>query len=123
MKFALIQMHVKSNKDDNLSAAQNLIRLVVASEQPDWILLPELFEFAGGAREDKLAQAETFPEGAAYRLCQNLAADLKVFIHAGSMMEKIVGQEQIYNTSVVFDRSGQEVARYRKIHLTVLLRT
>ena len=50
-------------------------------------------------------------------MAQELAAKHGVFIHAGSIMEKIEGEERIHNTSVVFDRKGKEIARYRKIHL------
>ena len=49
-------------------------------------------------------------------MAQALAARHKVFIHAGSLMEKIDGDARIHNTSVVFNRSGEEIARYRKIH-------
>ena len=48
---------------------------------------------------------------------RQLAAKHGVFIHAGSIMEKIEGEGRIHNTSVVFDRKGKEIARYRKIHL------
>ena len=50
-------------------------------------------------------------------MAQELAAKHGVFIHAGSLMERIEGDERIHNTTVVFDRKGDEVARYRKIHL------
>ena len=50
-------------------------------------------------------------------MAQALAAKHGVFIHAGSIMEKIAGEGRIHNTSVVFDRKGKEIARYRKIHL------
>jgi nitrilase len=33
------------------------------------------------------------------------------------MMERIEGEARIHNTTVVFDRVGAEIARYRKIHL------
>ena len=32
-------------------------------------------------------------------------------------MERIEGEERIHNTTVVFNREGEEIARYRKIHL------
>ena len=50
-------------------------------------------------------------------MAQELAAKHRVFIHAGSIMERIEGDERIHNTTVVFDRKGDEIARYRKIHL------
>ena len=33
------------------------------------------------------------------------------------MLEKAEGEDRIHNTTVVFDREGREVARYRKIHM------
>ena len=50
-------------------------------------------------------------------MAQELAAKHRVFIHAGSIMERIEGDERIHNTTVVFNREGEEIARYRKIHL------
>jgi len=41
----------------------------------------------------------------------------KVWVHAGSLVERIPGDARVYNTTVVFDREGREVARYRKINM------
>ncbi len=48
---------------------------------------------------------------------QALAKKHGIFIHAGSILEKIDGDERIHNTTLVFDRAGNEIARYRKIHM------
>ncbi len=117
MKVSLIQMNSIDDKPANLAAAADLIRRAVAEEQPDWILLPECFDFLGGTREAKIEAAERFPDGPAYRLMSGLARQHGIFIHAGSVLERIDGEERIGNTTVVFDRSGAEIARYRKIHL------
>ncbi|NJN00873.1 MAG: EAL domain-containing protein, partial [Aquincola sp.] len=39
------------------------------------------------------------------------------FLHAGSIVEKIPGDQRNHNTTVVFNREGKEIAKYRKIHL------
>lgn len=117
MKVSLVQMNSISDKAANIAAAKALIERAVAEEAPDWILLPEQFDWAGGSKADKLANAETLPGGPAYAMAQDLARKHKVFIHAGSIMEKIDGENRIHNTSVVFNREGEEIARYRKIHL------
>ena len=117
MKVSLIQMNSISDKAANIAAAKALIERAVAEEKPDWVLLPEHFDWAGGAKADKLREAEIMPGGPAYAMCQGLAAAHGIFIHAGSMMEKIPGEERIHNTTVVFDRQGRDIARYRKIHL------
>jgi nitrilase len=46
-----------------------------------------------------------------------LATRHKIVVHAGSMLEKIAGDDRLYNTTVVFGPNGQELARYRKIHM------
>ena len=117
MKISLIQMNSISDKAANIATAARLIEEAVASEGPDWICLPECFDFLGGTRADKQAAAETLPGGPAYSAMQALASKHRVFIHAGSILEKAEGEERIHNTTVVFDRGGAEIARYRKIHM------
>ncbi len=117
MKVSLVQMNSINDKAANIAQARALIERAVAEESPDWVLLPEQFDWAGGAKGDKARNAETLPGGPAYAMAQELAAKHGIFLHAGSFMEKIEGDERIHNTSVVFDREGREIARYRKIHL------
>ena len=117
MKIALIQMNSGSDKAANLEAARTLIERAVAEEKPDWICLPEVFSFMGGARDQKLAAAEPLPGGEAYNLMKGLAREHAVYIHAGSVLERIEGEPRVANTTVAFDRNGREVARYRKVHL------
>jgi predicted amidohydrolase len=117
MKISLIQMNSRQSKEANIAAAVELIERAVSEEQPDWVCLPECFDFLGGSRAEKQAAAETFGVGPAYSAMQNLARKYRIFVHAGSMLEKIPGQDLIGNTTVAFDRSGKEIARYRKIHM------
>ncbi len=117
MKVSIIQMNSISDKAANITAAEALIERAVREERPDWALLPEFFDWAGGSKADKLANAETFPDGPAYRMARAQAIKHRIFVHAGSIMERIEGEERIHNTSVVFNREGEEIARYRKIHL------
>ena len=81
------------------------------------MLLPEQFDWAGGSKAEKLANAETLPGGPAYAMARGQAIKHRIFVHAGSIMERIDGESRIHNTSVVFNREGEEIARYRKIHL------
>src|SRR5271167_3004251 len=117
MKVSLIQMNSIADKAANIAAAEALIERAVAEEGPDWVLLPEHFDWAGGFKADKLRNAETFPGGPAYEMARRQAIKRRIFVHAGSIMEKIDGEDRYHNTSVVFNREGEEIARYRKIHL------
>ncbi len=117
MKVSIIQMNSISDKAANVAAAEALIERAVKEESPDWVLLPEHFDWAGGFKADKLKNAESFPGGPAYEMARAQATRHRIFVHAGSIMEKIEGEDRIHNTSVVFNREGEEIARYRKIHL------
>ena len=117
MKVALIQMNSGSDKAANLASARSLIERAVAEEKPDWICLPEVFDHMGGALKDKQAAAEKLPDGPAWTMMRDLARKHNVFIHGGSILEKLDGEERMGNTTVVFNRSGDEIARYRKIHM------
>jgi nitrilase len=117
MKVTLVQMNSVGDKALNLANARALIERAVVQERPDWICLPEVFDFIGGSRAEKMAAAEELPGGPAYEMCRALAREHKVFIHAGSILEKTPGEERLHNTSVAFNREGKEVARYRKIHM------
>ncbi len=117
MKISLIQMNSVSDKAANIEAATRLIEKAAAEEGPDWICLPECFDYMGGERADKVAAAEALPGGPAYSAMQALAQKHKIFIHAGSILENPEGAGRLRNTTVVFDRAGDEIARYRKIHM------
>jgi predicted amidohydrolase len=117
MKISLIQMNSISDKPANIAAAAALVERAVAEERPDWICLPECFDFLGGDHKTKFAAAEAFPGGPAYAAIQALATKHSIYIHAGSILEKPETGERIHNTTVVFDRTGAEIARYRKIHM------
>ncbi|MBV1705514.1 MAG: carbon-nitrogen hydrolase family protein [Hyphomicrobiales bacterium] len=117
MKVAVIQMNSVADKARNVAAARALMERAVAEEKPDWLLLPEHFDWAGGSRGDKLANSEEIGAGPASDMCRDFARRHGTFVHAGSIMERARGGERIRNTSVVYDRRGEEVARYSKIHL------
>jgi len=114
MKVALIQMNSGADKAANLAQARALID-EAAQERPDWIGLPEVFDFLGGTRDEKIAAAEVLRQGPAYALAAEMAARHGVFIHAGSILER--NNDSLSNTTVVFDRKGREIALYRKIHM------
>ena len=115
MKVSLIQMNSQDDKAANLAQAERLITEAVQDDRPDFVVLPELFTYMGDDAEGSRAAAEAFPGGEAYVLMRNLARRFGVTLHAGSMLEHDDGR--LYNTTVVFDGDGAELARYRKIHL------
>jgi nitrilase len=115
MKVSLIQMNSQEDKAANLSQAKQLVDDAVKEDHPDLVMFPEMFASLGGDREAKQAAAEALPGGSAYTVLQELAKSNKIYVHGGSFIEK--DGNSLFNTTVVFDPDGQEIARYRKIHM------
>lgn len=113
MRVSSIQMDVElGNPDAN---REKVVRLIeqAAKEAPDVIVLPETWNtgFIPGNFEE-LADVEgegTIP------LLGGLAKQHGVNIVGGSVVNKLGGR--IYNTSYSFNRQGELIAVYNKIHL------
>lgn len=92
-------------------------RAAHAAEKPDVILLPELWNTGYALTEiGRLAD----PEGQHNRAWLSAFARRHgIHIIGGSIAENRSGQ--VYNTMLVFDRNGDEVAAYSKIHLFRLM--
>lgn len=112
MRFALIQMPVTMDKDVNLSTAERLAA-DAAAQNAQIIVFPEMF-FCPYANQYFPRYAEE-RGGPSYRALSRMARELQVTIVGGSMPER--DGDRLYNTSFVFDSSGQEIARHRKVHL------
>ncbi len=122
MRVSVIQMSPGSAKAENIDQARTLIDGAVLDDRPDIVSLPEMWTCLGGNRATKLAEAEALPPpgsnepgGAAYEFLRGIARTHKLHVHGGSLGEAADGT--LYNTTVVFDPQGTELARYRKIHL------
>ena len=78
------------------------------------MLLPEQFDWAGGSRADKVANAERLPGGPAYAMAQAQAIKHRIFVHAGSIMEKIDGEDRsttLQSSSIATARRSPATAR------------
>lgn len=120
MRVAVIQMNQGSDKAANIGQAQRLIEGAMAADRPDMVTLPETWTNLGGGREARNAAAETLPEpggegGEAYEFLRAIARAHGIHVHGGSIIEK--GADKLFNTTLMFDPDGREIARYRKIHL------
>lgn len=114
VRVAAVQLTSGSSPSSNLEAAIRLIR-VAAVQGAEYIQLPEYFSYLG-PESDYARVAETIP-GPTTKTIAELARELRVVIHVGSMLERSNEASRCYNTSVVIGRDGAILATYRKGHL------
>ncbi|MBO8162135.1 MAG: carbon-nitrogen family hydrolase [Brevibacillus sp.] len=119
MKIALIQMDVKIGEPEvNFAHAQRLVEQAAAGK-PDLIVLPEMWN-TGYALEQAKELADV--DGRRTReLFSRLARDCQSTIVAGSVLYRDSQADEITNTMLVFNRQGQEVVQYNKLHLFRLM--
>jgi predicted amidohydrolase len=111
---AAVQLDASADKAANLATATRLAR-TAAERGAVLIVLPEMF-FWRGAPADESAAAEPIPGPTTERLAA-LAAELRVHLVGGSLLEAVPGDGKAYNTCPVFDPAGRLIATYRKVHL------
>lgn len=114
MRAAVVQFKVGPNIQENLDTASNLVR-EAASAGATLIALPETLDFRG--RDEGVASIKSDIPGPVSDHFAELARDLGIWLQAGSIHENIPGQDRTYNTALLFNPEGTEVARYRKLHL------
>lgn len=118
MKIAIYQMEVIGGKPaENRLKVQNWLEKIMKEESPDTIVLPEMWTSSFKLKQLK-ALAETDGEPTKSFLSE-LAKKYKVNIIGGSIPHNV--ETNIYNTSFIFNREGEVVYEYSKIHLVPML--
>ena len=117
MRVSIVQMNAVNDKAANLRQARSLAEAAIAADAPDLISFPENMSWCGGSVQDRLDAAEQVETGPTYQLCRDIARAHRVWVHAGTIPERGPGEARNRNTTVVFDRHGNAVARYSKIHM------
>jgi omega-amidase len=114
MKFkaALIQSMVCKDKQRNIENAVNLIKSV-SKEEADLAVFPEMFNCP---YDNSYFREYGEPEGGyCFESMSKAAKESGIYVVAGSMPE--LEGNHVYNTSYVFDRKGEKIAKHRKMHL------
>jgi predicted amidohydrolase len=116
MKVALLQLNASQDKAANLAQAIAMSREAIAGSA-QFILLPEVFNYRGDARNKELfANATEKIPGPSTEALIPLSKKHNVSFLLGSILEKAPGP-RAYNTSVFINSRGEIAAKYRKIHL------
>jgi predicted amidohydrolase len=112
MRVAMCQMSSGDDVEANRAEAEALV-VAAAQGAADLAALPEVFAYRGPTSRHRDI-AEVVP-GPTSELLSSLARHHGMWILGGSIVER--DGARLFNTSLLFDRSGEQVARYRKIHL------
>lgn len=110
--IAAIQLDSQADKQANLETARGFIE-EAAVRGAQLVAMPECMNYIGGS---ELENAEPIP-GPTTDFFSELAKRLNIWIHCGSIDEKIPGSEKAYNTNVLIDPSGKVFSKYRKLHM------
>ena len=112
LKLALCQMNVIDNKLENLKNASSMIS--DASKKVDFVVLPEMFN-CPYSNDKFIEYSEDENDSYTLNKISNLARENNIYILAGSIPEK--KEDKLFNTSYLFDKHGEIIAKHRKMHL------
>ena len=99
----------------NMKDATALIR-EAASGGADYVQTPETTNLMELDRARLFAAAEPEPENAALQQFSDLARELSIWLHLGSLVVKL-NEEKLANRAYVISPAGKVTARYDKIHM------
>lgn len=113
---AAVQMISSTNLHDNLEQAGGLIQQA-AESGAQLVLLPEYFCLMGQRDEDKVSLREQPGQGPIQSFLADAAKKHGVWLIGGTLPLESPDSDRIYNTTLVYNPQGRQVARYDKIHL------
>ena len=112
IKVAGLQTVVTADKDVNLENLRELLNDPIL-EGIDIVCLPEMWNCPYDIKN-----FATYAEADGGELCQELsklAKEHNIYLQAGTVPE-VDEKGKIYNTAYMFDRAGQKIGKYRKMH-------
>lgn len=116
MKVAMVQMVSGPDVAANLEqAAQGIAD--AAARGAELVVLPEYFCLIGNRDEDKLAIQEPPGHGPLQDFLAKAARDAGVWLVGGTLPLSGTDPQHVFNSTLVFNPQGQQVARYDKMHL------
>ena len=114
-KAAMIQMRSGLAPAANIEAAVRMIG-EAKSAGADYVQTPEMTNILAARREQLFAAIVEEQSDAALAALRELARQLGIYIHVGSLAIRI-SSERAANRGFLIDRTGEIAARYDKIHM------
>ena len=114
MRAGVVQLNSTEDVDQNLEAADRLVRQA-AGQGAEVVVLPEKWSVLA-TPEQMAAQAQPL-DGQCITWARSAARELGIDLVAGSIVEHVPGRAKSSNTSVHVGPDGEIRAIYRKIHM------
>jgi len=115
-KLAAIQMASGSNIQANLDEVAKLINQA-ASQGAELIVLPENFSQMPMNDNERVSNAEAIGDGRVQNFLSAQAQKNNAWIVGGTIPIKSQQENKAYSSSLLYNSSGEQVARYDKIHM------
>jgi predicted amidohydrolase len=114
VRAGAVQLNSTEDTDRNLITADGLVR-EAAARGAELVVLPEKWSVLG---TDEQLRAGAQPlDGQCIQWARAVARELGIDLVAGSIVERVEGQEKSSNTSVHVGPDGEVHAVYRKLHM------
>ncbi len=114
LRVAAVQLNSTADRAANMAAVDRLTR-AAAADGAKLIVLPEKWT-AMGSEQEQHDGAQAL-DGEAIGWACAIAHELAVDLVAGSILERVPGQDKLSNTSVHVGPDGELRATYRKVHM------
>jgi predicted amidohydrolase len=113
MKIASVQLEMMDgrSKEQTIDYALDMMDKCKGA---DLVLLPELWNIGFSAYDKYWSESEPI-DGPTARAVSKKAKELGAYVFSGSFVEK--RGDKYHNTSILFDRKGDKIGQYSKIHL------
>jgi nitrilase len=113
---AAVQMVSSPVPEENFIAARRLVA-EAAERGAELVMLPEYWPVMGMHDSDKVGLAEPLDAGPMQTLMADLARQHGIWLIGGTVPLMAPSAGKVWNATLVYDPSGERVARYDKIHL------
>jgi predicted amidohydrolase len=114
VRAAAVQLNSRDDKQRNLDTAARLVR-EASGDGAGLVVLPEKYNVLGDP--DQLRAGAERLDGPTLRWASDLARELGIWLVAGSIVERVEGDDKLRNTSALIGPNGDVEAVYRKIHM------
>ena len=116
LKVACAQLTSTTDIAENIEISSELIR-EAHGHGAQLIGLPEVVNLVQRSRQKSAEVVKTEDEETSLKAYRELAAELGVWLHTGSLVIKLIDDERNVNRSFLIDDKGAIAATYDKIHM------